>query len=327
MFYSTITMSKSRLCKLLGIELPVMQGGMQWLAKAEMAAAVCNAGGLGTISSTSFNNAKDLRDEIIKVRALTKSPFAVNISMLPTLAPDKLTLEFINVIVEERVPIVETAGRDPSDIIPLLKTNGAKIIHKVPAVRFAKKAEEVGADVISIVGFECGGHPGMDDITTLILIQKAVKCLTIPLIAGGGFVDGKGLVAALALGADGIVMGTRFLASKECIAHHLIKEWICSADERNTVLIQRSIQNAARVMENKQAKIILDLEKNNLTLQDILPHISGQRGKRMLEEGLLDYGTLAMGQSIGLIDSIESISDIFKDIKNQYQKTITRLNA
>jgi len=307
-------MIKTKLTELLGIEHPIVQGGMQWLGKAELAAAVSNAGGLGIISAATQPGKKELVAEIKKTRDLTDKPFGVNISMLPSVGKGDQTPYYIEAACEEQVAVVETAGRNPAELVPELKKAGIKLIHKVPAARYAKKAEEIGADAVTVVGFECGGHPGMDDVPMMIAVASAVKQVGIPVLAGGGIADGKGLLAVLALGAQGVVLGTRFVASDECIAHPAFKEWIVKARETDTMIVERSIKNPMRVMKNAAGYQVLGMEQAGATLEELLTIISGKVGRKALLEGDLNGGTFAIGQDIGLIDEIKPVAEIIGDL-------------
>jgi nitronate monooxygenase len=307
-------MFETRLTKLLGIKYPIIQGGLQWLATAQLASAVSEAGGLGIISSLTFPDQSRLRTEIREIRNMTEKPFGVNLSMLPELTKDDRTEEILNVLLEEKVPVVETSGRSPEPFIQRLKGEGIKLIHKVPSARFAKKAESIGADAVTVVGFECGGHPGMDDVTSLVLIPSVANSLRIPIIAGGGFVDARGFLAGLALGADGVVMGTRFVATRECPAHPKIKEWFVKARETDTMIIQRSIKNAARVIRNQAAEKTLAMEQKGATLEELLTVISGQMSQKAYEEGDPQGAIIACGQCVGLIHEIRSVKEVIEDV-------------
>ena len=320
-------MFETRLTRLLGIKYPIVQGGMQWLSTAQLASAVSEAGGLGIISSLSFPTREDLKNEIRRMREMTEKPFGVNLSMLPELTKGDRTEEILGVLLEERVPVVETSGRSPEPFIQALKKQGIKLIHKVPSVRFAKKAESIGADAVTIVGFECGGHPGMDDVTSFVLVPALADAVTIPIIAGGGIADARGLLAALALGADGVVMGTRFVATHECPAHPRIKEWFAAARETDTMMIQRSIRNAARVMRNKAAQRALSLEERGASLEELLTAISGLMGQKALSEGDLDGAVIACGQCVGLIHEIKSAKEVIEEIIQGTQAILQRLNS
>lgn len=320
-------MFNTRLTQLLGIQYPIIQGGLQWLATAQLASAVSEAGGLGIISSLSFPDRDVLRKEIRRMKELTKKPFGVNLSMLPELTKGDRTEEILEIILEEKVPVVETSGRSPEPFIQSLKREGIKLIHKVPSARFARKAESIGADAVTLVGFECGGHPGMDDVTSLVLIPIAADSIRLPIIAGGGIADARGFLAALALGADGVVMGTRFVATQECPAHPRIKEWFVRARETDTMMIQRSIRNAARVIRNKAAEKALALEQKGATLEELLAVISGQMGKKALDEGDMEGAIIACGQCVGLVHDIKSVKEVIDEVIQGAQSILQRLNA
>ena len=318
-------MLKTRMTEMLGIEYPIFQGGMQWLARAELVSAVSNAGGLGFITAFSFAEGDELREEIHRVRDMTDKPFGVNISMLPVMMPGDMTQAFTDVVCEEGVPVVETAGRSPEHLVPKLKSAGVRIVHKAPAVRFAKKAEAVGADAVVLVGFECGGHPGMDDVPSIIVLPKAAQELEIPVIAAGGFCDGRGLVAALALGAEGVLMGTRFMASVESPVHQNFKEWLINAQETDTMLVERSIRNAARVMKNDAARTVAKMEAEGATLEDLLPVIAGKVGRDAYLSGDINTGAIACGQVVGRINEIKPVKKIIDDIVDEAYHVVGRL--
>jgi len=318
-------MIKTRITELLGIEHPIIQGGMQWIATAEFAAAVSNAGGLGIMTALSCASGDELRSEIRKCKSLTDKPFGVNVSMLPVVTFTEIYDEYFSIVADEKVKVVETSGRNPEQYLPILKKAGVKVIHKVPAVRFAKKAEAVGADAVTIVGVECGGHPGMDEVTSLILVPKAAESIKVPLIAGGGFCDGKGLVAALALGAEAILMGTRFMATQECAIHQNFKDWMVKAEETDTMLVERSIKNAARVRRNKAAEEVLELEKGGAGLNDLMPLIAGKIGREAYLSGDLDMGVIACGQTVGRIRNIPTIKELIQEIMSEAEGIIKSL--
>ena len=304
---------KNRICELIGIQYPIMQGGMQWLATPELAAAVSNAGGLGTINASISRDRDDLIRLIRDTRRLTDKPFALNISMLPNLAAGDRTDEFMAVAVEQRVPVVETCGRSPADYIPALHGAGIRVIHKVTSVRHAKKAEQAGADAVSIVGFEAGGHPGMDDVGSFVLIPAVADALQVPLLAGGGVCDGRSYLAARCLGADGVVMGTRFMASEECWLPEPFKRVLVSASERDTILVQKTIRNACRVWKKKACMELYEREAHGSpTLEEVLAVVSGARQKRCYEAGDVDGGTFPCGQCMGRIPSILPVSAIMQ---------------
>ena len=320
-------MLHTQICDILGIEYPIIAGGMMWFSTPEFAAAASNAGILGIITAARCSNKQELVEQIHKTRSLTNKPFGVNISMLPEVQPHEMTKQFFEAVAEEGVPVVETSGRDPGDLFEILKSANVKIIHKVPAVRHAIHAQKSGADIVTIVGTECGGHPGMDNIGTMVLVPRAVEEVTIPVIAGGGIADARGLVAALALGASGVVIGTRFMASQECMMHQNFKDWMIKATEKDTMLIQRSIKNQARVRRNADAETVLSLEESgNSTLQDLMPYISGKVGLQSIISGNMDKGTFPVGQSVGLVHEIKPLADIVQELVSGASEVMKYLN-
>ena len=314
-------MFKTKVTELFGIKYPIIQGGMQWVARAELSSAVSNAGGLGIITALTFPSPQELASEIKRMRELTDKPFGVNITLIPTLRPVNYD-EYIDVIVREDVGIVETAGRNPEPYMSRLKSAGIKVIHKCTAVRFAKKAEATKCDAVSIDGFECAGHPGEEDVTSLVLIPLAVDTVTIPVVASGGFGDGRGLVAALALGAEGVNMGTRFMATQEAPVHPKVKEGLIRASERDTLLVMRSLRNTRRVLRNAVAEKVVEMEKSGATLEQMSSLLSGERGKEMLHGGELDRGLQAVGQAVGLVRDIPTVKELVDSIMNEAREII-----
>lgn len=321
---------KTRITELLGIEYPIVCGGMFQVGRAELAAAVSEAGGLGIITSKTQGTPEALRAEIRKVKELTSKPFGVNLNLFPsqTATPNE---DFIKVLIEEDVKIVETSGRSPKELMPLLKENGFIVMHKVPGVRYAVSAEKLGVDAVIIVGNETGGHPGMSDVGTLVMLPRVVDSVKIPVLAGGGFSDGRGLVSALALGAEGIVMGTRFMATEEAPIHENVKKWMVEADETDTIIIQRNIGSPSRVAINEVSKEVDRLEKEGATLEELLPLITGQRAKKVYFEGDLDGGIWSCGQSVGLIKEVLPVKDLIAQIIDEANKSLefiqSRLNT
>ena len=309
-------MFKTRITEMFGIEYPIIQGAMLWLSRAELVAAVSNAGGLGIIAALTFPTAKELREEIEKTKSMTDKPFAVNITLLPTIRPINYE-EYIDVAIEEGVKIIETAGRSPAPYMKRLKDARVKVMHKVARVKDVKTAERLGVDAVTIVGFEAAGHPGMDDVTSLVLIPISVDAVSIPIIAGGGIADARGFVAALALGAEGVLMGTRFMASKECALHPEIVQWLLQAGETDTLIIERSIKNAARVMKTAFAQRVLEMEEKGATLEELLPMISGDRSKRSYISGDVNDATIACGQVVGLIHDLPTVRESIEGIINE----------
>jgi nitronate monooxygenase len=303
-------MLENRFTKLFGIDHPIVQGGMQWVGRAKLVAAVANAGALGFLTALTQPTPEDLRKEIRACKELTDRPFGVNLTILPTLTPPPYS-EYRQAIIESGIKIVETAGNNPSEHIAEFKKHGVKIIHKCTTVRHAVKAESIGADAISIDGFECAGHPGEDDIGGLILIPAAADRVTIPLIASGGFADARGLVAALALGAQGISMGTRFMCTVESPIHQKVKEQIVANDERATDLIFRTLRNTSRVAKNAVSQEVIAIEqKGGAQIGDIAHLVSGKRGKIVFEGGDVEYGVWSAGVSQGLIHDIPTCAEL-----------------
>ena len=307
-------MLQTRFTQLFGVEHPIVQGGMQWVGRASLVSAVANAGALGFITALTQPTPEDLEKEIKRCRDMTDKPFGVNLTILPALKPPPYA-EYRQAIIESGVKIVETAGYNPQEHIAELKKHGVKVIHKCTAVRHAVKAEKIGADAISIDGFECAGHPGEDDIPGLILIPAAADKVTIPMIASGGFGDGRGLAAALALGAEGINMGTRFMCTVESPIHQKIKEQILANDERSTDLIFRTLHNTARVARNAVSREVIAVErKGGATIDDVKHLVSGQRGRAVYEEGDPDFGIWAAGMVQGLIHDIPTCAQLVSRI-------------
>lgn len=309
---------------MFGIEYPIIQGGLMWLAKAELAAAVAEAGGIGFMTALSHDTPEKLRKEIRKVRGLTDKPFGINLTFLPSLrAPDWPA--YINVCIDEGVRFVETAGRNPAPIMPLLNEAGIKVVHKCTSVRHALTAQRIGCAAVSIDGFECAGHPGEDDVTSLILIPLCRDALEIPVVSSGGFGDGRGLVASLALGADGMNMGTRFVATAECPIHDTVKLALVNSSERDTRLLMRTLRNTARYLVNDNTEKVLEIEsRGNATIEDIKQYMSGLEGKKMIESGDLNQGVFSAGQVIGMIRDVPTVQELFDRIIGEATELMTR---
>jgi len=307
-------MLKTRITEFFGIERPIVQGGLMWIARAELAAAVANAGGIGFMTALTHSEPEGLRAEIRTCRQLTDKPFGVNLTFLPTLRPPDYPA-YIQVCIDEGVRFIETAGRNPEPYMEAIKGAGMRVIHKCTSVRHAIKAAKIGCDAVSIDGFEAAGHPGEDDVTSLILVPLTRDAIALPIIASGGFADGRGLVAALGLGADGMNMGTRFVATREAPVHDNVKQALVGHSERDTRLIMRSLRNTERVMHNTAADKVLDIEaRGNTQIEEIIPFVSGLVGKTMLEEGDMEKGTLAAGQCMGLIRDIPTCRELLDRI-------------
>lgn len=304
---------KTRVTEMLGIRYPIIQGGMQWVGRAELASAVSNAGGLGILTALTQPSPEALVTEIRRCREMTDKPFGVNLTILPSVKPPPYA-EYVAAIVDSGIKIVETAGNSPKDFITTFKNNGVKIVHKCTTVRHALSAERNGVDIVSIDGFECAGHPGEDDVGGLVLIPAAAKALKIPVIASGGIGEGRGLAAALVLGAEGINMGTRFCATKEAPIHDNIKQALVKAGERETNLIFRTLHNTGRVLKTSVSDQVVAMERRpgGCEFEDIRPLVSGQRGREALETGNMEAGLVWAGSVVGLIDDIPSCAELIE---------------
>lgn len=315
---------RTRLTELLGIQHPVVQGGMMWVGRAELAAAVSNAGGLGIITGLTPGSPDALRREIDRCRAMTDKPFGVNLTILPSVSPPPYA-EYRKAIIDSGITIVETAGHKPQEHVEDFKSHGVTVLHKCTAVRHALSAERMGVDVISIDGFECAGHPGEDDIPGLVLIPAAVDKVTIPVIASGGIADGRGLAAALALGAEGVNMGTRFCATVEAPIHENIKQFIVANDERATNLIFRQFHNTGRVARNSVSdEVVARSLKPGAVFEDVRPLVSGAQGREALETGDLDKGLIWAGQVQGLIHDVPTCASLLATMISDAEAIITR---
>lgn len=306
---------KTRITEMFGIEHPIIQGGMHYVGFAELAAAVSNAGGLGIITALTQKTPKDLANEISKCKDLTANPIGVNLTFLPVMkAPDYPG--YIKAIIDGGVKIVETAGRNPSQVMPILKDAGIKVIHKCTSVRHSLKAQEIGCDAVSVDGFECGGHPGEDDIPNMILLPRAADELEIPFVSSGGMADARSLVASLAMGADGMNMGTRFIATKEAPVHDNVKAAILAASELDTRLVMRPLRNTERVLNNVAVEKLLEKEKNlgdNLKIDDIMEEVAGVYPK-VMQQGEMDSGAWSCGMVAGLINDVPSCKELIERI-------------
>jgi len=314
-------MFKTRVTELLNIQYPIVQGGMMWISRAELTSAVSNAGGLGVMTALSFSNTKDLVAEIKKTRQMTKKPFGVNITLLPTFREINYD-DYIDIIIGEGIKVVETAGNNPERVTGRLKAAGVTVIHKCTTVRHAKKAEELGCDIISIDGYECAGHPGEDDVGGLVLIPSTANAVKVPIIGSGGFCEARGFVAALALGADGINMGTRFMLTKEAPVHPNVKEWMLKFTERDTLLLLRTFRNTERVARTPNSEKALEMEKKGATIEEMRPLIAGTIGQSMLQHGKVNEGIMSVGQCIGLIDNIPTVKEVIDKIIKDAEKII-----
>ena len=318
---------KTAITEMCNIEHPIIQGGMHYVGYAELAAAVSDAGGLGTITGLTQRTAADLANEIARCKGMTDKPFAVNLTFLPSLnQPDYPA--YVKAIIEGGVTVVETAGRNPAQVMPYLKEAGIKVIHKCTSVRHALKAQSIGCDAVSIDGFECGGHPGEDDIPNMILLPRAADELEIPFVSSGGQADGRSLVASLAMGAEGMNMGTRFIATQEAPVHQNVKDAILAASELDTRLVMRPLRNTERVMTNAAVERLLEKEKalgDALKFEDIIEEVAGVYPRIMLE-GDMDAGAWSCGMVAGLINDIPTCKVLIDRIMAEAESIIdTRL--
>ncbi len=314
---------KTRITEMFGIKHPIIQGGMHFVGFAEMAAAVSNADGLGIITGLTQRTPELLAKEIAKCRSMTDKPFGVNLTFLPSVTPPDYPA-YIRAIIEGGVKIVETAGNNPQKYLPALKENGIKVIHKCTSVRHSLKAEAVGCDAVSVDGFECGGHPGEDDIPNMILLPRAADELKIPFVASGGMADGRSLVAALAMGSDGMYMGSRFIATKEAPVHDNVKKAIVAASELDTRLIMRPLRNTERVLKNAAVERLLEKEKAlgaNIKFEDIFGEVAGVYPK-VMTEGHMEAGAWSCGMVVGLINDIPTCKDLIDRIMAQAEEII-----
>ena len=316
---------KTRITELFGIEHPIIQGGMHYVGFAELAAAVSNAGGLGIITALTQPSAAALADEIAKCRDMTDKPFGVNLTFLPVVnSPDYEGM--VKAIIDGGVKAVETAGNNPVQVLPALHDAGIKVIHKCTAVRHALKAQSIGCDAVSVDGFECGGHPGEDDIPNMILLPRAADELDIPFVSSGGQADGRSLVASLAMGAEGMNMGTRFIATKEAPVHQNVKDAIVAASELDTRLVMRPLRNTERVLTNSAVERLLEIEKEkgaDLQFSDVIEQVAGVYPKIMME-GDMDVGAWSCGMVAGLINDIPTCKELIDRIMAEADEIINQ---
>jgi nitronate monooxygenase len=316
---------KTRITELFGIEHPIIQGGMHYVGFAELAAAVSNAGGLGIITGLTQKTPEKLSQEIARCREMTDKPFGVNLTFLPAFVEPPYP-EYIDAIISGGIGIVETAGRNPVKYLPQLKAAGIKVIHKCTSVRHSLKAQEIGCDAVSVDGFECGGHPGEDDVPNFILLPLAAEALRIPFVASGGMADGRSLVAALSLGAEGMNMGTRFIATREAPVHENVKQAIVRASELDTRLVMRPLRNTERVLKNSAVEDILRIEREKgdaLKIQDIIQQVAGVYPRIMLE-GDMEAGAWSCGMVAGLIHDIPTCKELIDRIMREADEIIAR---
>ena len=318
----TPTRISTRFTELFGVEHPIVQGGMQWVGRAELVAAVADAGALGMITALTQPTPEDLAKEIARTREMTDRPFGVNLTILPAISPPPYE-EYRQAIIEGGVRIVETAGNLPAEHVEALKPAGVKILHKCTSVRHALKAQSLGVDAVSIDGFECAGHPGEDDVPGLVLIPRAADALSIPFVASGGFADGRGLAAALALGADGINMGTRFMATVEAPVHDNVKQTIVVGDERATELILRPLRNTSRVASNEVSREVVARLEAGADFAGVRDLVAGARGRTVYETGDLDAGIWSVGLVQALVRDVPTVAELVDRVVEEAARTIS----
>ena len=314
-------MIRTRFTEMFGVEHPIVQGGMQWVGRAELTSAVANAGALGFLTGLTQPTPEALAKEIARCREMTDKPFGVNLTILPTLVPRPYD-EYIDVIISSGIKVIETAGNNPKPHLPKFKAAGVRVIHKCTSVRHGLSAEKAGVDCISMDGFECAGHPGEDDVPNLVLLPAAANVIKIPMIASGGFADARGLVAALALGCEGMNMGTRFMATREAPIHPKVKEAIVAGDERSTALILRSLRNTSRVFGNSVARRTIEMEREGKGIAEIGPFVAGAKGRVVYETGDLEHGIWSAGTSMGLIGDIPTCRELVERIMREAEALI-----
>ncbi len=318
---------KTRITELTGTRYPIVQGGMQWVGRAELASAVSNAGGLGILTALTQPSPEALSAEIERCRTMTDKPFGVNLTILPTAQPVPYDA-YVEAIAASGLRIVETAGRSPAEFIARFKAAGMKIIHKCTAVRHALSAQRAGVDAVSIDGFEAAGHPGEDDVPGLVLIPAAAQALDIPILAAGGMANGRSMAAALALGAEGVTMGTRFMLTREAPIHDAIKQFVIQGTERDTRLIFRGFRNTARVLRNTVSEEVVEIEKQpGATFEDIKALVAGAKGRAALETGDPEGGLVWAGMGIGLMDDVPSCADLIERIVTDCRAALARAAA
>jgi nitronate monooxygenase len=312
---------RTRFTETFGVEHPIVQGGMQWAGRAELVAATANAGGLAFLSALTQPTPEDLVKEIERTRELTDKPFGVNLTILPTINPPPYH-EYRQAIIESGIEVVETAGYNPAESLEHFKPHGIKVIHKATSVRHCVKAQELGVDAVSVDGFECAGHPGEDDVPGLVLIPAAADKIDIPIIASGGIADARGLVAALALGADAVNMGTRFLCTQESPIHDTIKRKIVEQTELDTDLIFRTFRNTARVARNAVSQEVIRIEREGGRFEDVRDLVAGERGRRVFEEGDPDAGIWSVGHCQGLINDVPPVEELITRMVREAEEII-----
>ena len=316
----------TRITEMLGIDYPILCGGMQWVSRAPFVAAVCNAGALGFITAESLEKPADLKEEIKIMRDLTDKPFGINLSMVPEFGLPERTLKFCDVLCEEGIRVVETAGRSPEPLMPVLKQGGVKVIHKLTNVRHALSAQKLGVDAVTLIGYGSGGHIGLENVASFIMIPLAVKKLDIPVIAGGSVASGAGFLGALAMGAEAVLMGTAFFVSEESPIHPNVKEKVLQTRETDTTLLLQSLKNPIRCARNKLADECLALEASGACFEEVITMVGGGKGKLAYDAGDPEISPIACGQIAGMIDEVKPVRKIIDDIICEADELLHRLN-
>jgi nitronate monooxygenase len=319
-----VNMLKTRVTEMLGIEYPIIKGPMAYVSGPELVAAVSNAGGMGIIASISFQTIDELQDVIRKTKQLTDKPFGINVTLLPMARPINYE-DYFKTSIDEGVKVIETSGRSPEPYLQMMKDAGVISMHRATRTRDIRKAESVGCDIVTILGTEAAGHPGQEEVGTFVRIPIAASAVEIPVIAAGGITDARGLVAALALGAEGVLVGTRFMCTQDARIHDNIKTWMHGLGEMDTILIQKSIKNASRVVRNEHTEKILEMENRGATLEELLPMISGQRGINAYEKGDPSEANITVGQGVGMIDDTPSVKEVIDSMVNGAMQIMQRL--
>ena len=320
-------MIKTKVTEMLGCKYPIIAGAMARISNPEFVAAVSNAGACAVLASANYKTPDDLRDAIKKTQSLTDQPFAVNINLFPALMPQDKLEDYVDATLAEDVKIIETSGhKAPEALIPIIKKGGAIWIHKCAGVRYAKKGASLGADMVTVVGYENGGATGVLDIGTMVMTPSVVDALDVPVIAGGGITDGRGIAAILALGAEGVIMGTRMMATKECPIHDNLKRAFVEAAETDTTLALRSVGNTHRLWNNKAAQHVLELETQESPLFILIQAASGDKAQKMYNDGDIDLGVVSCGQGVGLIKDIPTAKELLDRMMVEVEKTISRVD-
>ena len=319
-------MFETKLTKLLNIKYPIIGGAMMSISKAEFVAAISNAGGLGILASAIYKSEAEFAEAIDTIQSLTDKPFAVNVNLFPSMQPVD-NEDYVRIMVEKGVKVVETSGHSaPEKLSAMFKEAGMTWLHKCVGARYAKKAESIGADAVTVVGYENGGATGKLDIATLVLVPTVVDAVNIPVTGGGGVADGRSLVAVLSAGAEAVIMGSRLMMTKECPIHDDLKQAFLQASELDTMLVMRSIGSTHRVWTNEAAKKCLEMENSGATFEDLIPIISGDNARKMYSEGDLDAGLVSLSQAVGLSHDIPTVKELFDRIMDEAQQTLGRLN-